>query len=233
LADDLRPATHHPADRGRRLPAPLGQQTVDRRTERHGVPPVGTRAGAQTAASHLLLLPGRVTARAGRLPGRPQRHPREVDPGLLRHVPRGAPGLTGLAHARSTVPSATRNRVPARTCGTSSSTAAVTRTCSPGATSSASRSRRRVSSSAKTSSSTSTGSFPSARSRSYDASRRARSEEHTSELQSRENLVCRLLLEKKNSGASNPPVNDSKPIILPPFCRTESISSMADIFSFP
>src|SRR5690606_39397492 len=30
----------------------------------------------------------------------------------------------------------------------------------------------------------------------------ARSEEHTSELQSRENLVCRLLLEKKN-GASN------------------------------
>src|SRR5690606_4506163 len=29
---------------------------------------------------------------------------------------------------------------------------------------------------------------------------RARSEEHTSELQSRENLVCRLLLEKKNFG---------------------------------
>src|SRR5690606_40053800 len=28
-----------------------------------------------------------------------------------------------------------------------------------------------------------------------------RSEEHTSELQSRENLVCRLLLEKKNIGA--------------------------------
>src|SRR5690606_39676863 len=28
---------------------------------------------------------------------------------------------------------------------------------------------------------------------------RGRSEEHTSELQSRENLVCRLLLEKKNS----------------------------------
>src|SRR5690606_41606773 len=27
-----------------------------------------------------------------------------------------------------------------------------------------------------------------------------RSEEHTSELQSRENLVCRLLLEKKNNG---------------------------------
>src|SRR5690606_38315112 len=30
-----------------------------------------------------------------------------------------------------------------------------------------------------------------------DARRRGRSEEHTSELQSRENLVCRLLLEKK------------------------------------
>src|SRR5690606_41959852 len=30
----------------------------------------------------------------------------------------------------------------------------------------------------------------------------ARSEEHTSELQSRENLVCRLLLEKKNKGTS-------------------------------
>src|SRR5690606_41381551 len=31
-----------------------------------------------------------------------------------------------------------------------------------------------------------------------DAARCTRSEEHTSELQSRENLVCRLLLEKKN-----------------------------------
>src|SRR5690606_40811206 len=31
-----------------------------------------------------------------------------------------------------------------------------------------------------------------------DAERVARSEEHTSELQSRENLVCRLLLDKKN-----------------------------------
>src|SRR5690606_41978853 len=32
-----------------------------------------------------------------------------------------------------------------------------------------------------------------------DSSTRIRSEEHTSELQSRENLVCRLLLEKKNT----------------------------------
>src|SRR5690606_1586530 len=30
-----------------------------------------------------------------------------------------------------------------------------------------------------------------------------RSEEHTSELQSRENLVCRLLLEKKNTGSTS------------------------------
>src|SRR5690625_5411211 len=32
----------------------------------------------------------------------------------------------------------------------------------------------------------------------YDVDRRGRSEEHTSELQSRGRLVCRLLLEKKN-----------------------------------
>src|SRR5690606_41484234 len=34
----------------------------------------------------------------------------------------------------------------------------------------------------------------------------SRSEEHTSELQSRENLVCRLLLEKKNDGFAARPV---------------------------
>src|SRR5690606_41831705 len=33
----------------------------------------------------------------------------------------------------------------------------------------------------------------------YGSTWRLRSEEHTSELQSRENLVCRLLLEKKNA----------------------------------
>src|SRR5690606_40633657 len=36
-------------------------------------------------------------------------------------------------------------------------------------------------------------------------SRLHRSEEHTSELQSRENLVCRLLLEKKKKGHANSP----------------------------
>src|SRR5690606_41897254 len=35
--------------------------------------------------------------------------------------------------------------------------------------------------------------------RSLSSSRAERSEEHTSELQSRENLVCRLLLEKKKT----------------------------------
>src|SRR5690606_41574207 len=36
-----------------------------------------------------------------------------------------------------------------------------------------------------------------------DTAARARSEEHTSELQSRENLVCRLLLEKKKKNERN------------------------------
>src|SRR5690606_39660356 len=36
---------------------------------------------------------------------------------------------------------------------------------------------------------------------------RGRSEEHTSELQSRENLVCRLLLEKKNNVINTSPAN--------------------------
>src|SRR5690606_41828202 len=42
---------------------------------------------------------------------------------------------------------------------------------------------------------TTTSAWPNSRSRTN--STEARSEEHTSELQSRENLVCRLLLEKK------------------------------------
>src|SRR3989442_11999622 len=42
---------------------------------------------------------------------------------------------------------------------------------------------------------------------------KSRSEEHTSELQSRPHLVCRLLLEKKNIKTS------TYPIINPPLCR--------------
>src|SRR3712207_7546860 len=37
-----------------------------------------------------------------------------------------------------------------------------------------------------------------------------RSEEHTSELQSRQYLVCRLLLEKKNRPPGRPPATDRK-----------------------
>src|SRR5262249_62145518 len=38
----------------------------------------------------------------------------------------------------------------------------------------------------------------------------ARSEEHTSELQSLTNLVCRLLLEKKNMNPHSPPTTDHR-----------------------
>src|SRR5688572_31451712 len=38
----------------------------------------------------------------------------------------------------------------------------------------------------------------------FGLEQRKRSEEHTSELQSQSNLVCRLLLEKKNSTATTP-----------------------------
>src|SRR5947208_9267107 len=40
----------------------------------------------------------------------------------------------------------------------------------------------------------------------YDAVRRERSEEHTSELQSPDHLVCRLLLEKKKDGVARNPI---------------------------
>src|SRR5690349_23055502 len=39
---------------------------------------------------------------------------------------------------------------------------------------------------------------------------RARSEEHTSELQSRRDLVCRLLLEKKKKQLQHPHANDQR-----------------------
>src|SRR2546430_11157628 len=47
---------------------------------------------------------------------------------------------------------------------------------------------------------------------SIEASRERRSEEHTSELQSRLHLVCRLLLEKKtNRATSTPPPSTRRP----------------------
>src|SRR5689334_24739105 len=42
----------------------------------------------------------------------------------------------------------------------------------------------------------------------------ARSEEHTSELQSQFHLVCRLLLEKKNKLAFDPPYAASSPVLI-------------------
>src|SRR5688572_31386969 len=48
---------------------------------------------------------------------------------------------------------------------------------------------------------------------SHEYERCERSEEHTSELQSQSNLVCRLLLEKKNSPASRGPLwRKSRPL---------------------
>src|SRR3712207_7994432 len=43
----------------------------------------------------------------------------------------------------------------------------------------------------------------------------ARSEEHTSELQSRQYLVCRLLLEKKKTQVHDPPARSPPPPSLP------------------
>src|SRR5260370_16394481 len=51
-----------------------------------------------------------------------------------------------------------------------------------------------------------------------------RSEEHTSELQSHLNLVCRLLLEKKKTHASKPPPS---PIILPSPLLLDTTSPIA------
>src|SRR2546430_9864307 len=45
----------------------------------------------------------------------------------------------------------------------------------------------------------------------------SRSEEHTSELQSQSNLVCRLLLEKKNNPSHRDPFDSSEHTLLPPF----------------
>src|SRR3989442_2506934 len=50
-----------------------------------------------------------------------------------------------------------------------------------------------------------------------------RSEEHTSELQSRPHLVCRLLLEKKNS--QPPPTRCDHPCVVSLCCRSMQIST--------
>src|SRR5207247_3675586 len=51
-----------------------------------------------------------------------------------------------------------------------------------------------------------------------------RSEEHTSELQSRVDLVCRLLLEKKKKYKPKPPAYTSRPDTLPDSSATSTSS---------
>src|SRR5437773_8302849 len=53
---------------------------------------------------------------------------------------------------------------------------------------------------------------------------RQRSEEHTSELQSHHDLVCRLLLEKKNTHALGGPANRASPT--PAFPRIATATSI-------
>src|SRR2546430_13547294 len=48
----------------------------------------------------------------------------------------------------------------------------------------------------------------------------ARSEEHTSELQSQSNLVCRLLLEKKKKNISLLPITNTPRLLIIPFRDT-------------
>src|SRR2546430_8830189 len=52
-----------------------------------------------------------------------------------------------------------------------------------------------------------------------------RSEEHTSELQSQSNLVCRLLLEKKKTQQSDAKSQNQASIEYPRFFSTTSVSS--------
>src|SRR5256886_5654058 len=78
----------------------------------------------------------------------------------------------------------------------------------------------------------------------------ARSEEHTSELQSQSNLVCRLLLEKKKkttvdcrdlskrftlnvSNAYDKPSSDVQTVIIPTSCAATSLARMTDLYSHP
>src|SRR2546428_7781962 len=59
---------------------------------------------------------------------------------------------------------------------------------------------------------------------SYQFSARIRSEEHTSELQSRSDLVCRLLLEKKKKRLRKPRVNAAWRLVVS-LSASSSISS--------
>src|SRR2546430_5627196 len=64
-------------------------------------------------------------------------------------------------------------------------------------------------------------------------SRPARSEEHTSELQSQSNLVCRLLLEKKKTILSTPTASDYPLSSYAPSSRLHVLSQLPYISFFP
>src|SRR2546427_6996203 len=66
------------------------------------------------------------------------------------------------------------------------------------------------------------GREPLARHHLEDRARRARSEEHTSELQSQSNLVCRLLLEKKKKDLQPPDTQRNSP---PRAAATQALTS--------
>src|SRR5690606_39517541 len=77
---------------------------------------------------------------------------------------------------------------------------AVPHRAQPGTGPAASRAARGVRGARRRAASAGTGGYAHARGHAAGApAHRGRSEEHTSELQSRENLVCRLLLEKKKT----------------------------------
>src|SRR6266496_1217748 len=59
-----------------------------------------------------------------------------------------------------------------------------------------------------------------------------RSEEHTSELQSRRDLVCRLLLEKKKNNTFPPPVSSASKPTRSPNDFSHLLSRDSDIFLF-
>src|SRR5438874_9969192 len=66
--------------------------------------------------------------------------------------------------------------------------------------------------------------FPRRRSQDFDDRRGPRSEEHTSELQSRRDLVCRLLLEKKKNDV---PAMAGRSVVLTCLGRREAVDHAA------
>src|SRR2546429_3053774 len=64
-----------------------------------------------------------------------------------------------------------------------------------------------------------------------DGTRRPRSEEHTSELQSRLHLVCRLLLEKKKKPPASPPGECRQPAPQPPRAAGRALGLEAHVRS--